>query len=283
MPRLPMLLALLLLLSPSTVSGQSLAGDWVYQGSAGTVRLSLQQEAATVRGTMIGGDGTRFAVQGTIEDGRVTGQLQTGVGVGWFMLGFVNEGLKMVVAEINTATGQPDLRSALELDFTRTGAVPGAQPGSAPVGNPPVGTPPGGAATVAGGVPPQSEATPLLREWLGHLRGKRLSFRDSYNSNDARGSGGYSRRWTAFLCSDGTFFFEERSRMNIDAGGMMGSTGRNGAARGIWRIAEANGAIYLQYRMEGEEGAQAMLRYENGSTYLDRDRIFVTEDNPHCR
>jgi hypothetical protein len=299
MPRLPLLLTLLLLLCPAALSGQALAGDWVYQGPAGTVRLSLQQEGTTLRGTMIGGDGTRFAVQGVIEDGRATGQLQVGGGAGWFMLGFVDQGLKMVVAEINAATGQPDLNSGWELDFTRVGAAVGAGAGGqgglggvsggtaggvgqgGGVGG---GVGQGGAADAGvGGVPPQSEATPLLREWLGHLRGKRLSYRESYNSNDARGFGGYSNRWDAFLCSDGTFFFQQRSRMNIDTGGVIGSGGGDNVARGIWRIVEANGAVYLQYRMEGEEGAQGMLRHENGSTYIDRDRIFVTEENPHCR
>jgi hypothetical protein len=35
--------------------------------------------------------------------------------------------------------------------------------------------------------------------------------------------------------------------------------------------------------MEGGEGEQAMLRFENGATYLDRNRVFVIPENPHCR
>jgi hypothetical protein len=277
------LLAFMLFLLPAAAYGQSFAGEWTHEGAAGTVRLALVQEGQSIRGSMVGADGTTFSVQGTIEDGIATGLLQVGTGTGWFRLGFLGEKLGMVVAEIDSTTGQPDLSNGWELDFSRTAAAPQAPGANASRNAPPAGSAPAGTAARPGAVPPQSEASPLVREWLGHLRGKRLSYRDSYNSNDSRGFGGYSERWDAFLCSDGTFYFQQRSRVSIDTGGATGSSGGDTTARGLWRIAEANGAVYLQYQMEGSEGEQAMLRFENGSTYLDRNRIFVTDENPHCR
>jgi hypothetical protein len=282
------LILLALSLSPAAAVGQSLAGEWVFEGPAGVVRLTLLQEGTTLTGTMLGTDGSRFALQGNLDGARATGRVEVGGGFGWFGLGLVGEQIKMVVAEID-ATGQPDLGTGWELDFTRVageqGSTAGAGAGQTSPASPMGGIPPGGGApaTGAGGVPTQSETSPAVREWLGHLRGKRMSYRDSNNSTDVRGSTGYSERWDAFLCSDGTFLFQQRSRMNIDTDGMMGSSGGNNTARGRWRIVETNGAVYLQYQMEGSEGEQGMLRFENGATYLDRNRVLVTPDNPHCR
>jgi hypothetical protein len=285
------LLLLVLLLWPSGVFAQTIAGLWHFQGPTGLVELTLQQDGAAVSGTMVGADGTRFTVQGIIEDGRATGRLQLPGGGGWFAAGLVGDGLRMVVAELDPLTGQPNLASGWELDFRRAatdGATPpgttagGAGAGAGDQARAPPGAP-GAAQTATVGVPPQSEATALLREWLGHLRGRRLSFRESSNSNDARGFGGYSNRWDAFLCSDGTFYFQERSRVSIDVGGAMGSSGSNNETRGIWRIVEANGQAVLQYRLEGTEGDYDVLRFQNGSTYLGSNRIFVTDENPYCR
>jgi hypothetical protein len=279
------LLLLALLAWPGGVFAQSLAGTWAFQSPNGPVRLSLQQQGAALTGSMIGADGATFALQGEIENGRATGSIRIGDGAGWFAMGMTGEQLKLIVAEVDPATGQPDLDNGWELDFTRTGAAaptPGAGPpptASAPPTGP--GAPAGSAGP--GEIPPQSEATPVLREWLGHLRGKRLSYRDSYNSNDSRGFGGFSERWDAYLCSDGTFFFEQRSRSTFDTGGVIagGRSGNN--ARGIWRIVEHSGQVVLQYQMEGSDPEYGVLRFEGGSTYLDRNRIFVTQENTYCR
>lgn len=264
------LILLALFLCPTTALGQSLVGEWMFQGPAGVVRLSLSQEGTTLTGTMLGTDGTRFALQGDLDGVRATGRVEVGGGFGWFGLGLVGERIQMVVAEIDATTGQPDLSTGWELDFSRVGGEEGAETGA------------GVPSTGAGGVPAQSETSPAVLEWLGHLRGKRMSYRDSNNSTDVRGSTGFSERWDAFLCSDGTFHFQQRSRMNIDTDGMMGSSGGNNTARGLWRIVETNGAVYLQYQMEGSEGQQGLLRFENGATYLDQNRVFVTPENPHC-
>jgi hypothetical protein len=268
---------------PGSALSQSLTGQWVFQGPSGLVRLTLQQDGAAVSGTMVGADGTTFAVQGTIEAGRATGRVQVAGGAGWFAAGLVGERLKMVVAEIDPTTGQPDLTSGWELDFARAsgaGSAAAAADASAAASAPPA--PPASGGQVDRD-PPQREDSPILREWLGHLRGKKLSYRDSYNSNDARGFGGYSVRWDAYLCSDGTFFFEESSRTTIDTGGATASGRGGSAARGVWRIAEANGQVVLQYRMENGEGEYGVLRYDNGATYLGRNRIFVTTENTLCR
>src|SRR5690606_8260301 len=118
----------------------------VYQSPNGPVTLSLQEQGATLTGTMLGADGSTFTLQGTIENGRATGAIRVGDGAGWFAAGFVGNQLKLIVAELD-GNGQPDLNNAWNLDFTRTGgAAPGAlgaQPGN-PSGSGGMGTAPDG-------------------------------------------------------------------------------------------------------------------------------------------
>ena len=281
------LLAVALLGVPGVAGAQSLAGTWVYQSEAGAVRLTLQEQGAAVSGSMIGADGNTFTLQGTVDGGRATGTISVAGGSGFFAAGMVGQQLKLVVAEVDPSTGQPDLSNGWELDFNRADGAPvgqapgvpqpGGMPGGAGAGAPGMGGAPGAGPE---GVPPQAENTPLLREWLGHLRGRKLSFRETYNGGLG---GGFSNQWDAWLCSDGTFLFRQASQAHIDAGGAWGNARDGGAARGIWRIVENNGQIVLQYKMENEEPQWALLTYQNGATYLDRSRIYVTDDNPHCR
>ena len=134
-----------------------------------------------------------------------------------------------------------------------------------------------------GGQPGLAEDTPLIRQWRQHLHGKRLSYRDSYYSNDARGYGGYSMKWDAYLCSDGTFVYQHGSDVTGDVGGVGGYSFGRGATRGTWRLVEQMGQVYIVYQMADGTSDYGALRFENGATYLDRERVYVTEENPYCR
>jgi hypothetical protein len=284
------LLAVLLLALPATAPAQNFAGSYVYQSPNGPIQLLLQQQGAVVTGTMRGTDGSVFELRGEFANGLVTGLLSTGGGTGWFATNFVGAELKMVVAELDQRTGQPDLSSGWELTFTRAaGAQAGAQagapqpvPGAAPPAPPVAPVAPGGTPGRAGGVPPQDETTPEIREWLDYFRGKRLTYMESYSSNDARGSGGYSNTWEADLCSDGTFFYRSSSSLSLDTGGATASRHGSGGAPGIWRIVQQGGQIILQYQLEGSAPESALLSYNQNRTYVGNQRVFVTRDNQLC-
>lgn len=272
---LVLLLALLAL--PGTAVAQSLAGSWLYQGPNGAVRLSLEQSGTTLNGRMVGADGASFTLEGALEEGGATGSIRIGEGTGWFALGLVGQGLKLVVAEIDPATGQPDLSNGWELDFARDAA---SGPAPDPAGPPPAAGP---APALPSSGSAAGQSSPLVREWTGHLAGRKLSYRDSYVSDNASGFGGYSDRWDAWLCRDGTFLFQQRSRTTIDTGGAMGSSRSGGESRGTWQIVEHQGQAVLQYQMEGSAPDFGVLAFRDGATYLGSSRIFVTDDNPHCR
>jgi hypothetical protein len=275
----PILMAGLLLVLPAAATGQDFAGSYVFQSPNGPIQLTLQQQGATVTGVMRGADGSVFELRGEFANGLVSGRISVGGGTGWFATNFVGEQLRMIVAEVDQATGQPDLNSGWELTFARTG---GAQTGTPPprsVG-PAAATP--GTVTPAG-VAPQDETTPAIREWLDHVRGKRLTYMESYSSNDARGSGGYSNTWEADLCSDGTFYFRSSSSLSLDTGGATALQHGNRGAPGIWRIVQHGGQVVLQYQLQGSAPEAAVLSYSERRTYVGNQRVFVTPDNQLCR
>ena len=281
------LLPLLALLGATPASGQSLSGVYVFQSQQGPVTLELQHTGAEVTGTMTGADGSINRIEGTFDGQKATGTIVVGSGTGWFAAGFLEGGLTLLVADVDPATGQPNIDDGWRLDFTRAGQAAGqpapgagAQSAAAPGA-------PGPQAAAPQAAPAQpSQDSPLVQEWLGHLRGKRVTHRDSYSSNDASGYGGYSNRATAFLCSDGGFHYESRSRVSVDVGGAFGGSGGDDSFSGSWRIVEQSGQALLQYQRSEqagtEQGEWIALGYRDGQTFFDNSRVYVTDDNDRC-
>ena len=279
---------LCLAMLPAVAGAQTLSGEYVFHGPNGPVRLVLEQAGGNVvTGVMRSFDGTEMQLRGELDAaGRVIGTITVGGGTGWFAAGLVEGKLLMAVAEIDPETGQPDMESGWSLAFERVGgASPGAAGGAVGLGpaNPmgsSMGMQWGGAAGNQFGL---AEDTPLIRQWRQHLSGKKLSYRDSYDSGGLGGYGGYSMRWDAYLCSDGTFLFQRASTVLGDVGGVGGYSHGGGMTYGTWRLVEQMGQVYIVYQMSDGTSDYAALRFENGATYLDRDRVYVTNDNPYCR
>lgn len=276
MKRRALLVPLLALFGATPASGQSLSGVYVFQSPQGPVTLELRHTGAQVTGTMTGADGSINQLEGTFDGQKATGTIVVGSGTGWFAAGFLEGGLTLLVADVDPTTGQPNIDDGWRLDFTRAGQA---------VGQPATGAGAQGAASQAAPTQP-SQDSPLVQEWLGHLRGKRVTYRDSYSSNDASGYGGYSNRATAYLCSDGGFHYESRSRVSVDVGGAFGGSGGDDSFSGSWRIVEQNGQALLQYQRSEqagtEQGEWIALGYRDGQTFFDSSRVHVTDDNDRC-
>lgn len=275
------IVALCIAVLPGIAEAQSLSGEYVFQSPNGPVTLVLEQGAGNlVTGLLRGADGSQMQLRGELDSaGRVIGSISVGGGTGWFAAGIVDGRLLMAVAEIDPSTGQPDMENGWSLTFERVGGMGmggGAAGGAMGMGQ---GAAPGAA---MGGQPGVAEDTPLIRQWRQHLTGKRLSYRDSYYSNDIRGSGGYSMKWDAFLCGDGTFVFQQGSDITVDVGTAGRSSFNRGGSSGTWRLVEQMGQVYIVYQMTDGTSDYGALRFENGATYLDRDRVYVTEENPYC-
>lgn len=287
MNRRALLVPLLALLGATPASGQSLSGVYVFQSPQGPVTLELQHTDARVTGTMTGADGSTNQLDGTFDGQKATGTIVVGSGTGWFAAGFLEGGLTLLVADVDPTTGQPNIDDGWRLDFTRAGQAAGqVATGAGAQGAAADGAhDPQAAASQAAPTQP-SQDSPLVQEWLGHLRGKRVTYRDSYSSNDARGYGGYSNRATAYLCSDGGFHYESRSRVSVDVGGAFGGSGGDDSFSGSWRIVEQNGQALLQYQLSEqagtEQGQWIALGYRDGQTFFDNSRVSVTDDNDRC-
>ena len=258
----------------SPAQAQDLTGRYVFQSPAGPVVLVLEQAANRVTGRLEGADGNVLALQGQIDEaGRAVGTITVNGGTGWFAAGIVNGQLLMAVAEFD-ANGQPDMENGWSLTFERVGGA-GGQGGAMPAM-------PGAAPANQGKAPGVTEDSPLLRQWRAHLSGKRVTYMDSYSSSSAGSYGGYSFRWDAYICSDGTLFFKSSSMVNADAGAFGFTADRRGTP-GRWKLVEQMGQVIIQYQLADGTSEYAVLSFQDGKTYVDGKRVYVTNENPHCR
>lgn len=257
------------LLCPAAGMGQDYSGSYVFRSPQGPVELTLRHSGAQVTGVMNGANGMTGQIRSTVQDGRAVGTIDLGEATGWIAMGFNGGTLVALIADFNPATGEPNLDEGWRLDFTRTeGATVDGRGGAAAPG--------------ASGAPMASGSSPLVQQWVSHLRGKKLTYIDSYSSSDAGGYGGYSSRWEAYVCSDGTFHYRGSSSLTVDAGA-YGAAGGGDSFSGTWRVIEHGGQPVLHYRRQdgGEEWARLSMR--GGATYLDDMRVYVTADNNVCR
>lgn len=268
-----------LLWPASPAQAQDLTGRYVFQSPAGPVVLVLEQVANRVTGRMEGADGSVFGLQGQIDEaGRAIGTISVNGGTGWFAAGLVNGQLLMAVAEFDE-NGQPDMENGWSLTFERAGGA-GGQGGAAPAMPGAAPAMPGAAPGGQGGMPGARQDSPLLREWRAHLSGKRVTYTDSYNSG---GYGGYSMRWDAYICSDGTLFYKSNSMVNADVGGVGGYSAGNRGTPGRWTLVEQMGQVIIQYQLADGTSDYAVLSFQDGKTYVDGQRVYVTNENPYCR
>jgi hypothetical protein len=275
---------------PQPAAAQDLSGSYVYASPQGPVTLTLQQDAqGRVAGRLGGTDGSVMQLTGVVQGGRATGQISVGGGTGWFAVGFDGPRLLLLVAELDPATGQPDLSQSWNLEFTPAGAagrpvVPTpAVPGMLAPRAPPAAAAP--QAPAAAGQPDpfgRPDESQLAREWRDMLRGAKLTRISSYSSGTA-GGGGYSEHWEAFACSDGTLHFRDNS---VTSYGDVGAfSARQGGATGRWQVITQGDRAFLASQFEGQPVGYGELTFDPGqrATFVDGNRFYITRrDNDVC-
>jgi hypothetical protein len=265
-----LLLCALLLLPGAAFGQQSFAGSYVYQSPQGPVRLVLQQQGNAVTGTLRGADGGSFQLQGSLYEQGATGRIRIGEGVGFFAVGFVDHQLKLIVAEIDPATGQPDLGNGWNLDFTRVAdaagsdqpagadVVPPGQPGTQQPGAQRQSARAPGAQPTGAGLPTGAQIDPVIVGLWGYT--------ETYSSGDFFANTRYQLR----VDPDGTYLY---GRGNVSLGGAyIGNTGRpQGADPGQWRthdniiyILEEGSPQWQPYARYYVEGSSMMLTLTDG-------------------
>lgn len=306
---------------PVTGCAQDLSGSYRYDGPNGAASLTLRQETTSrVTGTMQMPNGGTFVLDGQVENGRVIGDIILDGDRGFFAAGFQGATLLVVVAERDPGTGQPRMDAGWTLQFSRVaggggasqeaaagggGLGPGASamlgqgPGQSPAaaGAPQPVT--GGAAAAprnapSAAAPParpdafgQTDQSPAAQAWIQKLRGKRITHMSSYSSGSSMGDdgyisgGGYSDRFDAYLCSDGRFLYRTKSRTTVDAGA-FGYGASQGDLTGQWRIVTQGNEAAIEYRTSDGQQDYVMLGFQDGKTFWDGKRVFVTSENDVC-
>jgi hypothetical protein len=269
-------------------AGQDLSGSYIYASPQGPVMLALQQDAqGRVAGRLSGADGSVMQLAGVVQGGRATGQISVGGGTGWFAVGFDGPRLILLVAEVDPATGQPDLSQSWNLEFTPVGAT--VQPVVPTPAVPGMPAPPAAPAAATPQAPPAAgqpdpfgrpDESQLAREWREMLRGAKLTRISSYSSSTA-GGGGYSEHWEAFACSDGTLHFRDNS---VTSYGDVGAySARQGGAAGRWQVITQGDRAFLASQFEGQPVRYGELTFDPGqrATFLDGKRFYITRRDNH--
>jgi hypothetical protein len=279
MIRTALALACTLILAAMPLAGQNYTGTYTATNDQGgqTVVTFNQAAAGRVTGTIVG-NGNTFTIEGLIEDESVVGAAMGPQGGLWFEAELDDGELYITFFEPDV-NGQPNYGSAATLIFDRASTTARAE--AAAQANPLAGSAAqggqaavGGAmsgAAAAGGAP--HDGTALGQEWFQFLAGKKATQMDSYSSGSA---GGYSSRTDVHLCANGQFAIRGNSMVSVDVGGASGYSGGNEGASGTWRVITEGqvAGIELRYANGGVE--QYRLDYQDGATYVNGDRWYVT-------
>lgn len=129
------------------------------------------------------------------------------------------------------------------------------------------------------GAPGVTSDSPLAQEWLNRLRGRKVTYLESYNSGG--GTGGFSEHWEAYLCSDMTFVYHRTGSVSVDVGASAHRSSQT-TQRGTWRIVTQGNQAAVEYRTTEGELGHIMLVAQGSNTLWGGKRVFVTNDNNVC-
>ena len=117
------------------------------------------------------------------------------------------------------------------------------------------------------------DGTQAGREWAEFLAGKKATQMSSYSSGSA---GGYSSRTDVHLCANGQFALSGNSSVSVDVGGAYGYSGGDSQGAGTWRIITQGQLVGIELRYANGGVEQHRLDYQDGATYVDGERWYVT-------
>lgn len=123
----------------------------------------------------------------------------------------------------------------------------------------------------------ETATSPLAQEWHQFLAGMRLAYLSSSDYGEGVGS---SVDRKMYLCSSGQFYYTDES---LVTGGSAGFNPTQVQENGEWQILADGDRAGLELRWQGGQVSAHLLQYNNGETYVDEERWFVTDDNTFCQ
>jgi len=121
--------------------------------------------------------------------------------------------------------------------------------------------------------------SPETKQWQEKLKGSRLTFMESYSSNNG---GGYNMQEVYSLCQDGNFNYQGNSAVSIDVPGASGSSIGNGGSQGQWKVVTIAGQPTLRLEFRDGQIKDFTLTNPDNKLHLNGTRYFLTYD-PDCR
>jgi len=118
-------------------------------------------------------------------------------------------------------------------------------------------------------------SSPLAQQWTEFLAGQRLAYLHNFESGSVSSS--VDRK--IYLCSSGQFYFTEESL--VTGGGGYDPTQTEDS--GQWQVLTEGESAGLELRWSSGDTSAHLMESQNGETYIDRERWFVTDDNNFCQ
>jgi hypothetical protein len=252
------------LASGATATGTQ--DPWIGAFSDGSVLLQLQGGGGNYSGT-VQVQGQSFPVSLSGSASSLQGSFRTGDGD--YAMELAQQGGGVVMATGGTTytlQRAGGAAAANPLAAGGGGAAYGQQQGA---GNQGYGAQP---MTGAGGGS-LHDGSQVGREWAEFLVNKKATQMDSYSSGSA---GGYSSRTDVHFCANGQFALSGNSMVSADVGGVSGYNGGNSQGSGTWRIITEGQVAGIELRYSNGGVEQYRLDYQDGATYVNGDRWYVT-------
>ena len=142
-------------------------------------------------------------------------------------------------------------------------------------GAPAAGAQEAGAQEAAASAAQPTANSALARQWDRKLRGMRVTSLSRVNGGS---SGGATWRTDAYLCRDGRLFIDHESSVSIYVDGASGGSSGRESVSGRWRVVSQGDVAAVEIHADHVHGYMNLAMDENGRTYANDNRVYVTDD-----
>ncbi len=271
----------LVLAAFSSAAGQAYSGTFTVPTEAGVMTFVLVEEGGTSVSGSLSGNGQTYQASGVIGPDGVEGRLTGPGGLMFFEAERWEDELWVMLYSADDQ-GQPMYEDYAEIDFVLqdpSSSSASASPESLQKrssGSAGSDEPKGSGGQTATGrqlAPGFTEDHPMVREWLAHLAGKKVTRIGSYSSGSA---GGYAYQTEVFLCSDRSFAIRSESSISVDVGAASAGSASQGNGQGAWYVITNGQAVGLILEYYSGEAEEYRMEYVDGGTYANGERVYVT-------
>lgn len=116
-----------------------------------------------------------------------------------------------------------------------------------------------------------------MQAWRDKFRGMQLTYMSTFGDY----SGGGSSKTVYYLCSNGSFLYQDSSSMSFDIDAGFGHQHNSGQGIGQWKLQSQGGKALIVFNFNDGNSQSYALTLNGTKTYLNDTRYFVTQ-NEKC-